>query len=124
MRVNEHGSDPKLLEAMEKIKAILTEHDCMAAVVLVSPTHSEFLNHFNASWSVLRFEDQGDGTLGLRFRSKREDWPTKEAQTKATEASTHALTTIIEWTRKTHDAFRGVVVQLGKHMKIAWETWE
>lgn len=124
MRVNQHGSDPKLKAAMDEIKPILEKYDVMAAMILVSPTHSEFLNSFNTTWSVMGFEEDADGALNIRFRSKRGDWPTKEAQDAATLASTHALTTVVEWSRKTNDAFRSVIAQLGKHMKIAWETWE
>ncbi len=125
MKINEGGFDPKLKEALEEIKPILRKYDCMAVMVLVSPTHSEFLNHIDASWSVMTFEHRADGgEVGIRFRTKREDWPSKEAQNKATEASTHALTTFIEWSRITNGAFRSVIQQLGKHMKIAWSTWQ
>ena len=123
MKANENGSDPHLKAAMEEVKVVLQKYDCMAAVVLVSPTHSEFLNHFNASWSVLKWEEIYDQQI-LRVRSKREDWQTKELQKRATEASMHALTTIVEWTRKTNEEFRDVLIKLRKHMTIVWETWE
>jgi hypothetical protein len=118
MKVNE-SFDPELKAAMEEIKPILEKYDCMASMVLISPTHSEFLYHLTTSWSVMKLESES-----LRFRSKKEDWPSVEIQNEATQSSVHALTTIIEWTRKTNSAFRSIVEQLGKHMKIAWETWE
>lgn len=123
MKVNERGSDPKLKEAIEEIKATLRKYDAMGAVILVSPSHSEYLNHIQASWSAMSFEEK-DGSQGIRFKSKRADYPSKEAQEFATSSSCHALTTIVEWTRKTHDAYRSVLKQLNKHMTIVWETWE
>lgn len=47
--------DPKLREAMEEIKPILKKYDCMATVILASPSNSEFLFQPTASWSVSRW---------------------------------------------------------------------
>lgn len=124
MKVNSGGFDPKLKEALEEIKPILNKYDCMAAMVLVSPTHSEYLNHLTASWSVMKIETSPGGESAIRFRSKLEEWPSKEAQRRATECSVHTITTVIEWTRMQNAAFRSVVQVLRSHMKIAWETWE
>jgi hypothetical protein len=59
----------------------------------------------------------------MRFRSKREDFPTKEAQHFATESSTHLLTSIVEWSRQLNDSTRGVLMQLAEYMKIGWSVW-
>lgn len=111
--------DQKLRDAAEEFKALCQKYDCAGVVLLVSPTNAEFVNHVNPSWSVLSME----GVDRIRFRSKREDWPTKEAQDAATNASVHMLTSIVEWSRQTNTAMRGVIDQLRPHMRIAWAAW-
>lgn len=115
--------DPKLRDAAEEFKALCRKYDCMGFVLLVSPTHSEFVSNLEASWSIASIGSAGPGQYGIRFRSKREDWPTKEAQDEATLATTHALTSVIEWSRQLNGSMRSVLEQLGQHMRIAWKTW-
>jgi len=50
--------DPRLKEAMEKIRAILEEYDVAGAVSLVGKTHCEFQYHF-PSWSLAKFIETG-----------------------------------------------------------------
>jgi hypothetical protein len=113
--------DPNLREAMEEIKAVLKKHDCMGAIILVSPTHSEFLFHPEASWSVVHFEDDPDGPQGaqmIRIRSKRADFPSKEAQRAANEASVHAIESIRWLSLKTHELFTRITGMLRTQMTI------
>lgn len=112
--------DPCLKEAIEEIKAVLRKHDAMATIILVSPTHLEWLHHIEASWSVMRYEGPGL----LRFRSKKEDWPSKDAQDRATEASVHAVTTFFQFGRKLQHEMGQVLDQLRQHMRIAYEVWD
>lgn len=110
--------DPKLREAMEDIKAVLRKHDIMGCAVLASPTHSEFLCDPSASWSVARIENLGDGRFGIRFRSKREDWPTKEAQEEATAATVHGIESIRWLNLKLHEQMGNLVEILRKNMTV------
>ena len=110
--------DPKLREAMEDIKAVLRKHDIMGCAVLASPTHSEFLCDPGASWSVARIENVGEGRYGIRFRSKREDWPSKEAQDEATTATVHGIESIRWLNLKLHEQMGTLVETLRKHMSI------
>lgn len=119
MKRNENGFDPQLRAAIEEIKPILKKYDCLASMLLVSKTHSEFLHQIESSWSVMKFEGPH-----LRFRSKREDFPSKELHDENTKASVHALTSFVEWTRISNASFQNVIEQLRKHMSILWETWE
>jgi hypothetical protein len=119
----EPGFDPKLREAAEEFKAICEKYDCVSVALFVSPTHAEFVNHLSPSWSVMKLERGPEGQCGFRFRSKLADFPSREKQHECTEATIHALTSVIEWTRKTHQAMQQIVEQLGKHMRIGWKTW-
>lgn len=112
--------DPRLRDAAEELKAIFKKYDCAAVVLLVSPTHAEFINHITPSWSVAKIESAGS----LRFRSKKEDFASVEDQKNATDATMHMLTSMIEWSRQVNTNMRQVVEQLAKHMKIMWRTWD
>jgi hypothetical protein len=68
-------TDVKTVEAIEKIKAILREHDLWAAMVVVSEERFHWLYHFEPSWSALAFNPQ---TGEVRFRAKRADFNSPE----------------------------------------------
>lgn len=48
---------PKLKTAMEEIKEILRKHDIAAVVILHTPGHSEYLNHFKTSYSCASIDE-------------------------------------------------------------------
>ncbi len=109
--------DPKLREASEEIKAVLKKYDCTGFVALASPTNSEFLFEPTATWSVCRWEGQ-DPERQLRFRSKRVDFESKEAQDFATGATVHALESARWLTERFNRDLTGMVEMLRKHMTI------
>lgn len=84
VKLPDQPSDPKLLEAMEKIKAILNEYDIAAAVLLESKTHGEWLNHIATSWSVARMGRDERGEF-MHVKALAKDYPSKEAHKKALE---------------------------------------
>lgn len=112
--------DPELKKAMLEVQDILRKYDCAASIILISPTHSEFLYHVETSWSVMKMEGPGY----IRFKSKKDDFATKADQHAATEASVHMLTTFLQFGRKSASIFGGLIEQLGHHMKIAYEVWD
>ncbi len=111
--------DPKLKTAAKEIEDILMKYDILASMLLVSPSHSEYLFHLKASWSVMTF----DG-MKLRFRSKLEDFKSKEEQDKSTEASVHAITSFLQFGRMCERNMQLILEDLGKTMKIAYEVWK
>jgi hypothetical protein len=109
--------DQKLRAAMEEIKPILKKYDCMASVVLASPTNSEFIFQPSTSWSVCRWE--GEPAEGkLRFRSKREDFATKEEQDFATTATVYGIESIRWLSLKHHNQMGQLIEMLREHMSI------
>lgn len=111
--------DPKLREAAEEFAVLCAKYDCMGICLFVSPTHAEYVNEMSPSWSVMKREGQG-----FRFRSKRADFPSKEAQHEVTEATTHGVTSIVNWTRQQHAAWSGILGKLMEHMTIAYGVWD
>ena len=58
---------PKLKKAMEEIKDILNKNDIAGFVVLHTPGFSEYLNHFETSYSCAKIVD---GHVRLKINSK------------------------------------------------------
>lgn len=109
--------DPNLRAAMEEIKPIIRKYDCMAIVLLASPANSEFLMNPTASWTVARWEgDPAD--VKLRFRSKREDFASKEMHHAATEATVHGIESLRWLSARMHDQMTQVIEMLRPHMSI------
>lgn len=116
--------DPKLKAAAEEIKVILRKYDCNASMLLVSPSHCEYLFHVDATWSVIKFEKAPPGQIGIRFRSKKDDFPSKDAQKFATDSTVHFLTSTLQWGRMVQKNMDQLLDQLRKHMQILYETWK
>lgn len=112
--------DPKLKEAMREIEAIIKKYDCMASVIVVSPTHIEYKHVIEASWSVAKFEEPGV----IRFKAKQHDFPSKEACHQAIEATVHGFSSFQQYGRKAEQVFGWVIERLGKEMTIIYETWK
>ncbi len=111
--------DPKLRDMAVEFRALCKKYDCMAAALFVSPTHSEFVNELSSSWSVARMESANE----IRFRSKKEDFPSREAQKFATDSTVHAITSIVEWSRMSYRQWDSILSQLRKHMTIIHKVW-
>lgn len=110
--------DPKLREAAEELKAVCRKYDCAGVVLLVSPTHAEFVNHLEASWSAIR----ADGNQ-VRIRCKREDFSSIEEQRKVVDATSHLLTSVHEWSRQTHANFKDLIAAAMSSWKFLWKAW-
>ncbi len=109
--------DPKLRLAAEEIKEILKKYDCMGFTVLASPTNSEFIFEPATTWSVCRWEGSPTES-GLRFRSKREDFASKEAQDTATAATVHGLESCRWLAERFNQDLGRLVDELRKRMTI------
>lgn len=81
--------DPVLKEAMAEIGAILEKHKIGGCVLLGSQTHAEHLFK-HPEWAVVQWEAvevEGESGMGLRFRTKREDFQSSQEQHHFTEAT-------------------------------------
>lgn len=77
---------------MTRIRAILKEEDIAGYVVLHEPGHSEYFLGFDPSWSVVQLERDEDGNVGIRLRSKLEEYGgDKDRQKRDLEASLNML---------------------------------
>lgn len=84
--------ETKLKIAAEEIKEILRNHDIAGSIVLHTPGHGEFINHFLTSYScAYQYEDDS-----IRFYSKRKDYKTKEDQIKKQRDTANMLRVLME----------------------------
>lgn len=72
-------------ECMAEIIGVLKKYDMAGAITVVDKERAMFKYHF-PTWSVITL-----GADHIRFRAKREDFPSAEAQKEAVELSAHII---------------------------------
>jgi len=110
--------DPDLKEAMLKIQEIMDEYEIGGSIALASKTHAEFLYHF-PKWSIVQLVKPS----GVRIRSKREDFSSKEAQHKANEETCHLVARTRDSSGKAFMVFEDIFKQLDKQFDIEHEPF-
>jgi hypothetical protein len=108
--------DTRYRECMAEIVAALKKYDMAGAITVVSKERCMFKYHF-PTWSVASIEPGPDGTgAGIRLRSKREDFATKEAQKQASELTAHCIMQMRDVAINT----LGVTTEIAKVMREKW----
>lgn len=117
IKLPKEPSDPKLLLAMEQIKAILSNHDIGAVVILQSETHGEWLNHISPSWSAAKLfaNDQGEG---IHVKALAKDYPSAEAHKRALELTTGMLFGFRDGAERIARNMEAVLAELSKVLHI------
>jgi len=82
------SKDPKTIEAIDKIKAILIEYDLWGAITVSSAERSHWLYHVDASWSCLSFDPE---TGAARIKAKKADFASPEGQHYVVQQTTGAI---------------------------------
>lgn len=106
---------------MEEIKATLRKYDIAASVVLSSPTHLEYLRELQTSWNALAIEQTPEGTL-VRFRCRREDYPTEAAWQEAMRLSMGTILGFVDVLRSESDTYKLVVKHFIGKMEVSHFT--
>ncbi len=66
--------DPRTLEAIRKIRDILTEYDLAGAMTVISPERAHWVYHLGASWSGLHIDSENrQATVRIRRRDFKTD---------------------------------------------------
>jgi len=107
--------DSNLKAAMEEIKAVLKKHDCAGMIALTSESHVEYLNEFKASWSCAWIEEFPDGSVGVRVRAKRKDFPSHEAQNKAVSLTVGMFLAFANMAEKQQAQIKDILAMLLPH---------
>lgn len=77
--------DKRYRECVAEIVGVLQKYDMAGAVHIVCKERAMWRYHF-PTWGVIKVND-----IGIRFHSKREDFPSLEAQRQAVELSAHIV---------------------------------
>ena len=116
--------DPKLQEARKEIERICNQYDIGAVVVLASESHLEFLHKVDPSWSCAQIEHIGT-KVGIRIRSKLEDYPSKDAQKKCMEDTIGMFIGFIDALTFSAEQMKGVAGMVAQKMEIThWTKFE
>lgn len=93
--VEGHAESAKLLRVRQLIEALLREHDVCAQISVIGRGRVEVFTHLEASWSCIRLVKIGDGFF-LKMRSKKEEYPSPEAQRVAVAATAGMARSLFE----------------------------
>lgn len=104
--------DKRYRECMAEIVSVLHKYDMAGAVTVVSKERAMFKYHF-PTWSCILL-----GEDNIRFRSKREDYPSKEAQRHATELSAHIIMQMRDVAAQTFDTMERIHKMLAEKFEI------
>lgn len=105
--------DPVLKAAAEEIKAVLKKYDITAIITLNSPGSTEYVREVEASWSCAFFEQLPEG-LCLRFRAKRVDYPSLEAQKEAIENTVGMIFAFLHQAKEDEEILIHILAMLQK----------
>ena len=109
------NKDPKTLEALEKIKAILVEYDLFACITISSAERSHWLYHFDVSWSCLSIDPT---THEARIRAKVADFKTAEGQHYIVQQTTGAIFNTRDYAAMLFAHMDSMAKLLGKQFEI------
>lgn len=116
--------DPKLKELAKQIEKLCNENDVACTLLLISPTHSEFLHVLDTSWNVITTMRDGK-QFGIRIKSNLlEDFQgDREKQKKATQLTAHVISSILMYSRNTHIIFDNILKEMRKKMTVLYKDW-
>lgn len=112
--------DPKTVEALDKIKAILTEYDLWAAFVVVSEERVHWLYHFSPSWSGLYLDTD---TGRAHFRAKRADFASPDQHQRVVEKTIGAVISTRDFAAKQFQDASALIGVIKKHVKSIEHTY-
>src|SRR6185295_20303666 len=102
--------DPILQTAADEITAILKKHDIGGYVLLGSKTNTHFVRKLDPTWTCLTYEGEGV----LRMRSKREDYPSKEAQGETMRLTVGLLQGLVDAGVRDMETLQDLLKRVGK----------
>ena len=109
--------DKRYRECVAEIVGVLKKYDMAGAITVVSKDRAMFKYHF-PTWSVIQL-----GEDHIRFRAKREDFPSKEAQHTAVELSTHIIMQMRDIAANTFAMMESIAGQLARQISHRAHIW-
>jgi hypothetical protein len=104
--------DKRYRECMAEITHVLRKFDMAGAVTVVAKDRAMFKCTF-PTWSCIRVTE-----TEVRFKAKREDYPSKEAQQETVELSVHIIMQMRDIAARTFAFCEQIHQKLGEHFEI------
>ena len=111
-------TDKRYRECMAEIVAVLKKYDMAGAICIVDKERSMFRYQF-PSWSCIILGDES-----LRFKAKREDYPSREAQKEAVTLSAHILLQFRDVAAQTFHMMSKIQASLEEHFEIEHKPFQ
>lgn len=111
------SEDKRYRECMAEITAALRKYDMAGAVTVVSKERAMFKYIF-PSWSCIKANE-----TEIRFKAKREDYPSVEAQQQAVESSVHIILQMRDIAAQTFAFCEGIEEKLKESFDIHHESF-
>ena len=109
--------DRRYRECMAEIVGVLMKYDMAGAISVVSKERAMFRYDF-PTWSCVTLEHDG-----VRFRAKREDFPSLEAQHQTVELSAHIILQMRDIAAQTFVMTEHIEKALHAHFDIEHEPY-
>ena len=90
----------------------------MGCVLIASQERSGFFQELSPSWSCARIEEQPDGQVGVRILSKREDYPSREAQEEKLSLTVNGLLGLLHVHHHIGEALTGIIEMISRKVTI------
>lgn len=114
------SKDIKTLEALEKIKAILTEYDLWALLTVCSTERAHWVYHVDASWSCLAFDPE---TGHARMKAIGKDFSTSQGHKYVLDQTIGAIFSSRDFAAMMFDHMDKLAKMLEKRFDIDHEPW-
>lgn len=110
--------NPQIAPVLDEIKEVLKKHDMVGLITVGNSTHTDFLIHVDATWSCARIEKSDEQGYFIRIRSKRDEYPTPEAQKESLDKTVGTFVTWHDLLPVLHQQVEKVLIMCAQHMQI------
>lgn len=112
----------EILPVLDEISAVLKKHDMTGIVIVGNRSHCDWRMEIEATWSCAFIEKDATGQHLLRIRSKRAQYPSREAQHAALETTTGTFVTMSDVIDRVNENLKAVLVMLAKHITFVGKS--
>lgn len=110
--------NPQIQPALEEVAAVLRKHNMAGIVMVANATHCDYQMEISPSWSCAKFETDGKGNVSVRILSKLANYPNKEAQKAALEATIGMFVTFNDVMARLTEQNNKLLVMLGREVQF------
>lgn len=108
-----------LIPVLDEISAVLKKHDVTGIIVVGNRTHCDFRMHVTATWScAVVVKEEGTDREMVKVRSKREDYPSREAQVEVINHTVGTFVTFSDILDRLNGNVKSLLVMISRHVQF------